>query len=173
MEILKAIGNPQWWRSLMGTEFNQGFMAALILILALILTLLIMRGILFLIFRTRRCSSIVVKRADGDTVVSRDVISSVIDRELAAYPALSTEKILLTRKGSKYQLTIYCRYLLSDQAGMSTFCDEFKPRLLAALDKGFGIKSLDRICFWVSSPEDGDYSAPPAAAESKDAYIGL
>ena len=171
MEILKALGNPQWWRSLLGTEFNQGFMAALILILALILFLFIIRGIFFLVFRTRRCSNIVVKRADGNTVVSRDVIASVIDNELRGYPALSAEKIVLARKGKKYRLTIYCRYLLSDQAGMPAFCDEFKPRLLAALEKGFGIDTLDQVCFWVSAPEDGGMAQVPE--ENKDAYIGL
>ncbi len=173
MEILKALANPQWWRALMGTEFNQGFMAALLLILALMLTLLFVRGILFLIFRTRRCSTIVVKRDDGNTVVARDVIASVVNQELVAYPALTAEKIQLTRKGSEYQLTIYCRYLLNDQAGLPAFCDEFKPRLKTALEKGFGIDSLKNIRLWILSSEEDGAEQLPVDSGNKDAYTGL
>jgi hypothetical protein len=173
MEILKVLGNPQWWRALMGSEFNQGFMAALVLILALMLVLLILRGILFLVFRTRRCSTIVVKRQDGNTVVARDVVASVVNQELIPYPALSAEKIQLTRKGKEYQLTIYCRYLLSDQAGLPSFCDEFKPRLKEALQKGFGINTLTDIRLWILAPDEDEQESLSRESGSKDAYTGL
>ena len=48
MEILKVLGNPQWWRSLLGSDFNQGFISALVVILGLILILMFLRGVLFL-----------------------------------------------------------------------------------------------------------------------------
>jgi hypothetical protein len=63
---------------------------------------------------------------------------------------------------------------LSDQSGIPAFCDEFKPKLRSALEKGFGITTLDEIRFWIVEPErDGsaDIELPPAA--EKDAYIGL
>ena len=176
MEILTVLGNPKWWRSLLGSDFNQGFISALVLILGLIIILLFLRGIFFLLFRTRRCSHVVVSRPDGDTVVEREVIRALIERELAAYPAVSAEKVVLTRKGKQYRLTIYCSYLLGDQAGIPAFCDEFKPRLQGALDKSFGIKNIAGIRLWVSS-SDGDSAAPngysEAPADEKNSYIGL
>lgn len=176
MEILKVLGDPQWWRSLLGSQFNQGFISALVLILGLILILMVLRGIIFLLFRTRRCSHVVVSRPDGDTVVEREVIRALIERELGSYPAVSAEKVVLTRKGKQYRLTIYCSYLLGDQAGIPAFCDEFKPRLLNALEKGFGIKNIAGIRLWIAS-SDGDgmeskgFQEP--AADEKNSYIGI
>lgn len=176
MEILKVLGNPQWWRSLLGSDFNQGFISALVVILGLILILMFLRGVLFLLFRTRRCSHVVVERPDGDTVVEREVIRAVIERELASYPAITAEKVVLTRKGKKYRLTVYCHYLLGDQAGLPAFCDEFKPRLLTAFEKGFGIKNIVAIRLWVSSSDENMMEKPsfsPPAADEKNSYIGL
>ena len=176
MDIIKVLGDPRWWSSLLGNDFNRGFIAALVLILALIIFLMLFRGILFLIFRARRCSHIIVQRADGNTVVGRDVIAALIERELAAYPAVSSEKIVLTRQGRKYQLTVYCRYLLSDQSGLPAFCDEFKPRLIAALEKGFGVTALDKIRFWVSTADDAGIPScdqESCSANDKEPYIGL
>ena len=176
MDIIKVLGDPRWWHSLLGSDFNRGFMASLVLILVLILVLMLFRGILFLIFRYRRCSHIIVPRADGNTVVGRDVIAAMVERELAAYPAVISEKIVLTRRGRKYQLTVYCRYLLSDQSGLPVFCNEFKPRLTAALEKGFGVNSLEKIRFWVSSadaPGNSFDGQGPVSGNDKEPYIGL
>ncbi|MBO5791897.1 MAG: hypothetical protein J6S54_05420 [Lentisphaeria bacterium] len=169
------ISDPARWQNFAQSEFGKGFITALCLILAFMLLLLVIRGIFKLIFRSRRCSAIEVFREDGSTMVNREVISSVVDRELAAYPAVSAEKILLTRKGSTYQLTVYCTYLLSDQSGIPAFCDEFKPKLRAVLEKGFGITTLEQIRFWICNPEEnGDSgSENPPHVQEKDAYIGL
>ena len=176
MNFLKVLGDPQWWRALLGSDFNQGFMAALTLILLLMVILLIGRVILRLVFGTRRCSSVVVKRADGDTVISRDTVAALVNRELANYPAIRSDKIVLTRRRSVYQLTIYCEYLLSDQTGIPAFCDEFKPKLRDALVKSFGISEISGIRLWVDSvpshdfaPEGENRPVPP----SNDADTGL
>lgn len=174
MNFLKLAVDPMWWKTLLGSDFNRGFIAALAVILILMVFLLILRTIVTLIFRTRRASFIEVKRPDGSTIVNRDVIASVVDRELKDYPAIQAEKILLTRRGGSYQLTIYCSYLLCDQAGIPAFCDEFKPRLLAALDKGFGIEDLSEIRLWVCAPEEnGSDTDSCDTSADKDAYIGL
>ena len=169
------ISDPARWQNFAQSEFGKGFITALCLILAFMLLLLVIRGIFKLIFRSRRCSAIEVFREDGSTMVNREVISSVVDRELAAYPAVSAEKILLTRKGSTYQLTVYCTYLLSDQSGIPAFCDEFKPKLLGALAKGFGIDSLQEIRLWICNHDDNweDSGKNRPQTQEKDAYIGL
>ncbi|MBR7138159.1 MAG: hypothetical protein IKD44_01295 [Lentisphaeria bacterium] len=171
----KTISDPAWWQAFSQSEFGEGFIAALSLILGLMILMFIIRGIFKLIFRSRRCSTIEVRREDGSTMVNREVISAVVDRELAAYPALTAEKILLTRKGDTYQLTVYCSYLLNDQSGIPAFCDEFKPRLLSALEKGFGITGVREIRFWIcDSGEDKNFETQtPDHVQEKDAYIGL
>ena len=175
MNYLYVLKDPAWWQALLGSDFNKGFMAALCMILALMIFLFLVRGFLFLIFRSRRCRNIEVKRADGNTLVSSEVIASVVERELEAYPAIRSEKIVLTRRGGKYQMTIYCSYLLADQTGVPAFCDEFKPRLTVALEKGFGITSLTSIRLWVKDFDSQEGSVGDNALESarKDAYIGL
>lgn len=174
MNILKVLNDPQWWRSLLGSDFNQGFMAALALILVLMLVLFLVRCIIKLVFRTHRCSVVVVKRQDGDTVVSRDVIAGVIERELAVYPAVRAEKILLARRGKSYLITVYCDYLLSDQSGIPAFCDEFKPRLCESLKKSFGIVGLDQVKFWIlNSEEKNSEGIEDAPQRDGSSYIGL
>lgn len=175
MEYLKLISDPGWWKNLTGSEFGNGFVAGLALALLLLLVLLVLRGIILFIFRTRRCSYIEVERGDGNTMVNREVIASVVDRELAAYPSILAEKIVLTRRGRNYQLTVHCTYLLSDTAGIPAFCDEFKPKLLGALAKGFGIDSLQEIRLWICNHDDNweDSGKNRPQTQEKDAYIGL
>ena len=164
MNFLKVLSDPQWWRALLGSDFNQGFMAALTLILVLMVFLMLVRGILRLIFGTRRCSNVVVRRADGDTVISRDTVAALVNRELASYPAIRSDKIVLTRRRSVYQLTIYCEYLLSDQTGLPAFCDEFKPKLQEALAKSFGITAISSVRLWVDAVPGADF---PAAGQEE------
>ena len=175
MEYWKLLSDPALWKNLTGSEFGNGFAAGLALALVWLLLLIVLRGIIAFIFRTRRCSYIEVGRGDGNTLVNREVIASVVDRELAAYPSIIAEKIVLTRKGKNYQLTVYCNYLLSDASGIPAFCDEFKPKLMTALEKGFGINSLQEIRLWICNPEENwdqnGKNQPPA--QDKDAYIGL
>lgn len=174
MNILKILNDPQWWRSLLGSDFNQGFMAALALILGLMIVLFVIRCIIKLVFRTHRCNVVVVKRQDGDTMVSKDVIAGVIERELAVYPAVRAGKIVLSRRGSSYQITIYCDYLLNDQSGIPAFCDEFKPRLCEALKKSFGIDELDKVKFWIlSSGENSSGGVEDDFQRNESSYIGL
>ena len=174
MNYLKLISDPAWWHSLTGNEFRSGFITGLCMVLFWVLLLIILRGIFAFVFRTRRCSSIEVRRDDGSTMINREVIASVVERELSAYPALGAEKIVLTRRGRKYQLTVYCSYLLSDQSGIPAFCDEFKPKLRSVLEKGFGITELEEIRLWICSPdEDVADPAESSHVQEKDAYIGL
>ena len=176
MNFLRVLSDPQWWRTLLGSDFNQGFMAALALILVLMVFMLLVRGILRLVFGTRRCSSVVVSREDGDTVVSRDTVAALVNRELAGYPAIRSDRIVLTRRRNTYQLTIYCEYLLSDQTGIPAFCDEFKPKLQEALAKSFGITGVSGIRLWVDAVPSDDFPAAgheEPTPQSNDAYSGL
>lgn len=176
MNFLRVLSDPQWWRTLLGSDFNQGFMAALTLILLMMIFLLLVRGIIRLVFGTRRCSSVVVRRADGDTVISRDTVAALVNRELASYPAVHSDKIVLTRRRGVYQLTIYCEYLLSDQTGLPAFCDEFKPKLQEALAKSFGITGISTVRLWVDSVPQDDFPATrqgEASTLTNDADPGL
>lgn len=175
MKYWNFFTDPANWQNFADSPFGKGFITALIAVLVFMIALLIIRAFFSFIFRTRRCSTIEIQREDGNTIVNREVIFSMVERELGAYPALSADKIVLTRKGKKYQLTIYCAYLLSDQAGVPAFCDEFKPKLLSALEKGFGIADLEEIRLWICNPDENSTPADkePGLVQEKDAYIGL
>lgn len=176
MNFLKVLSDPQWWRTLLGSDFNRGFMAALALILLLMVIMMLIRAILRLVFGTRRCSTVVVRRADGDTVISRDTVAALVNRELANYPAIRSDKIVLTRRRNVYQLTIHCEYLLSDQTGIPAFCDEFKPKLRDSLVKSFGIAAISGIRLWVDATPGDDLAAERGnapAPQPNDGYTGL
>ena len=177
MNFLKVLSDPQWWRALLGSDFNRGFMAALALILLLMVLMMLVRAILKLVFGTRRCSCVVVRRADGDTVISRDTVAALVNRELANYPALRSDRIVLTRRRHVYQLTIYCEYLLSDQTGIPAFCDEFKPKLRDSLVKSFGIADISGIRLWVDATPGDNFATEgrntPVPPPPNDGYTGL
>ena len=54
------------WRDLLAGDFNRGYFAGVVLVLAVVLVLLAIRIVLSFIFRNRRVRSIVVPAADGE-----------------------------------------------------------------------------------------------------------
>ena len=56
MEYWKLFSDPALWKNLTGSEFGNGFAAGLALALVWILLLIVLRGIIAFIFRTRRGS---------------------------------------------------------------------------------------------------------------------
>ena len=169
--MIHGIFDTEMWRQLLQSDFNRGYIAALVLYMALFIALMILRFLLWLAFRTRSCSEIVVPRRDGEIVVSRDAVTMAVAHELEAFPELDVRKIRLFRRGKEYLMTIFCTYGGGD--GIPAVSDGFKPRVLDSLKRTFGIESLKRIKLVVekmdaramkqSKPEPASAEPAPAA----------
>ena len=174
-EAWRQLFQAETWRLLLQSDFNRGYIAALVLFMALFLALMILRLILwFAFFRTHRCSEIVVPRRDGDIVVSRDAVTMAVSRELEAFPELDVRSIRLYRRGKTYLMTLFCIY--EGGGGIPALSDELKPRVLDSLKRIFGIVSLKRIKLVVEKmhapapqPVEPKERKEPAAAETSAA----
>lgn len=140
---MTSVCNPQAWKTLLESDFNRGYLAALVLVLALVAALLILKFLLFLIFRTKRASSVTVGSADGEIVVTRDALEEAIGRELELYPELYLRKLRMFRRGKVYMLTLFCEFRGS--SGVPDVADRLRPQLKEKLKRLFGLEALRSI----------------------------
>lgn len=158
------------WKTLLESEFNRGYLAALVLVLALVVALLILKFVFFLMFRTRRAANVTVKSPDGDIVVTRDAVCEAVVRELERYPELELRKLRLFRRGKAYLLTLDCEFRGS--RGVPEVAERLRSQLREKLKELFGIESLRSIGIVVEKiavPKEAESAAgsdpAPAAAD--------
>lgn len=172
---MKCICDPRTWETLLASDFNRGYLAALALVLALILALMILKLLWFLAFRTRRASTVTIPHPDGDIVVSRDALAEAVTRELAGYPELQLGKLRLFRRGKYYMLTLLCEFNGAD--GVPDIASELRTKLKARLKQIFGMESLRSVKIVIEKlagtpasgelpelPEEQPAPPPPGAA---------
>jgi len=141
---MTSVCDPQAWKTLLESDFNRGYLAALVLVLALTAALLILKFVLFMMFRTRRASSVTVNTPEGDIVVTRDALGEAVTRELERYPELYLRKLRLFRRGKAYMLTLSCEFRGSS-GGVPDVAGQLRPQLKEKLKQFFGIESLRSI----------------------------
>ena len=156
-----------YWQHLVGNEFNRGYLTALALVFAFLLVVLLLKFVLWLTFRTRRCSNVVVESDSGDVVVSRDAVTSLLRRELRDFSQLEVRTIRILRRGRTYFLRLYADFRTGEK-GLQAVLDDVKPRLFESLRETFGITCVKKIK--VTIEEMIDTGTPdreePTAAES-------
>ena len=140
---MKCICDPRTWETLLASDFNRGYLAALALVLALVLALMILKLVWFIAFRTRRASTVTVPHPDGDLVVSRDALAEAVSRELDGYPELQLRKLRLFRRGKYYLLTLLCEFNGAD--GVPGIASELRTKLRERLKQLFGLESLKSV----------------------------
>ncbi len=162
---MTSVCDPKAWKILLESDFNRGYLAALVLVLALVVALLILKFIVFLIFRTRRASSVTVKSPDGDIVVTRDALEEAIDRELELYPELYLRKLRMFRRGKAYMLTLFCEFRGS--RGVPDVAGRLRPQLKDKLKQLFGVEALRSIRIVVEklAVPLAEASAPASASD--------
>lgn len=140
---MKCICDPRTWQTLLASDFNRGYLAALMLVLALVLALMILKLLWFIAFRTRRASTVTIPHPDGDIVVSREALAEAVTRELAGYPELRLRKLRLFRRGKNYLLTLLCEFNGAD--GVPVIASELRTKLKERLKRLFGLESLKSV----------------------------
>ena len=141
MNIVDLVRNALTALNVSVTEFNLGYMFALMVIALTLLVLFIIRIILALIFRKKRCSKISIKSANGDAFISCTAIMSVIKALEKEFNALTINKVNLYRYGQKPFLEVYLDFDAS-QGGLPEHSERFKQKVIESLDKLFGIRNI-------------------------------
>ena len=166
----KEILSGDFWNALLGNDFNKGYVAALCFVLVLILILLLIRFVLFLVFRTRKCKSIVIPDSQGDVSISRTAVENAVRKTVSAYPELNLRALKLYRKGSSYALNLHCILDGSHGTAFSTLVENLRPALLEMLKDTFGITRLRKIRFILEEYEAANEEIPvPETGESQAA----
>ncbi|MBQ7207938.1 MAG: hypothetical protein IJS01_09095 [Lentisphaeria bacterium] len=143
-------------------DFNCGYVAAILSVVILLLALLFLRLILWLIFRTKRCSTIVVRAENGDLIVTRRAVESVARTEVESFPQIFLRKLLIFRHGKIYSMKLFCRFERGS-AGMPEIAADMRQRLTEVMMQQFGIDSLKEITICVErlkETESGPVSTP-------------
>lgn len=159
MKFFEDLCTVEFWRQLTENDFERGYLTGVGLALLLLLALLVLRLILKLMFRNRRSGVVVVSRADGDLVISRDAVESSARHVLNAFPQLDVRRIQLYRKGKRYSMTLICGYS-AGEAGIPELAEKLKPMLLEKFRTMFGIEHLSAIRIRVEELVSEDEESP-------------
>ena len=176
-EFLKFFNiKPETVDKVLQSDFNCGFISALAVVVLLLLLLLAVRILFFFIFRTRRCNKVLVPSADGDLVVTRKAIESVVRAELTSFTQITVRKLVLYRRGKKYSLKLFCLFA-NDGVGLPEITQKLKPRVQEVMNKLFGIDTMTGISICIErmkDDEDEEGDAPEfVVTEPKHVDTGL
>lgn len=176
-EFLKFFNiKPETVDKVLQSDFNCGFISALAVVVLLLLLLLAVRILFFFIFRTRRCNKVLVPSADGDLIVTRKAIESVVRAELASFTQITVRKLVLYRRGKKYSLKLFCLFA-NDGVGLPEITQKLKPRVQEVMNKLFGIDTMTGISICIErmkDDEDEEGDAPEfVVTEPKHVDTGL
>lgn len=125
-------------------DFNTGYFFALFVVGATLLGLFIIRIIIKIIFRKKRCHAINIKSANGNAVISCSAIMAVIKALENEFNALTINKINLFRYRRQPFLEIYIDFDAS-KGGLQSHSEKFKVRVIESLEALFGIKSIRKV----------------------------
>ena len=176
-EFLKFFNiKPETVDKVLQSDFNCGFISALAVVVLLLLLPLAVRILFFFIFRTRRCNKVLVPSADGDLVVTRKAIESVVRAELTSFTQITVRKLVLYRRGKKYSLKLFCLFA-NDGVGLPEITQKLKPRVQEVMNKLFGIDTMTGISICIErmkDDEDEEGDAPEfVVTEPKHVDTGL
>ena len=146
---------PEAVDRILQSDFNCGYIAAISSVVLLLLAILLLRLILWLIFRTKRCSTVVVPAENGELVVTRSAVETIARGEVESFPQIYLRKLLVYRRGNVYSMKLFCRFERGD-AGMPEIAADMRKRLTDAMMSQFGIDSLKDISICVERVKETD-----------------
>lgn len=126
------------------TDFNLGYFFALVVVGLTLLALFIIRIILKIIFRKKRCHTISIKSDNGSAFISCSAIMAVIKALEKEFSALTINKVNLFRYRNKPFLEVYLDFDAS-KGGLPAHAAKFKLRVIESLDVLFGIKNIKKV----------------------------
>ena len=124
--------------------FNRGYLVALAVVGLTLLAIFIIRIILKIIFRKKRCHTISIKADNGSAFISCSAIMAVIKALEKEFSAFTINKVNLFRYRNKPFLEIYLDFDAS-KGGLPAHAAKFKLRVIESLDALFGIKNIKKV----------------------------
>jgi len=155
--VFEKFGKKEFWTELLKSDFNRGFLAAFVLIIALFLAFLVLKICFAVLFRVRSCHQILVHRDDGDILVDSDAIDNAAERVFLTFPDLNIRRIRLYRDGRHYRMDLVCS--IAHGCSCTDLIAQVKPALLSTLKETFGIESVRSIRFLIEALK-GESAAP-------------
>jgi len=146
---------PEKLDKILQSDFNCGYIAAISTVAVVLLLFLLLRFVLWLIFRTRRCGMVVVPSENGDLTVTRNAVEAVVREEVESFPQIYLRKLLLFRRGNTYLLKLFCRFERGAE-GMPDLAGRIKTRLNEVMLEQFGIDSIREISICVERLKESD-----------------
>ncbi|MDD5598787.1 MAG: hypothetical protein PHV82_12640 [Victivallaceae bacterium] len=125
-------------------DFNTGYFFALFVVGSTLLALFIIRVIIKIIFRKKRCHSINIQSDNGDAVISCSAIMAVIKALENEFNALTINKVNLFRYRNRPFLEVYIDFDAS-KGGLPSHSEKFKLRVIESLDALFGIRNIRKV----------------------------
>jgi|GEM_PF-3059559 hypothetical protein len=128
-----------------GIMFNAGFLTGVATAIGIIAILLLIRIIIALMFRRKKCSGITMQAELGDIFVSTSAITAAIRALESEFDALVIQKIrLFESKNAKVRI---CIQLIFDEGGgnFKLYSEKFQRAVLAKLKDAFGIENIDKV----------------------------
>ncbi len=126
------------------TDFNLGYFFALYIVALTLLGLFIIRIVLKIIFRKKRCHTISIKSDNGNALISCSAIMAVIKALEKEFAALTINKVNLFRYRNKPFLEVHLDFDAS-KGGLPSHAEKFKLRVIESLDALFGIKNIKKV----------------------------
>jgi len=146
---------PERLDEILRNDFNCGYIAAISTVAVILLLFLLLRFVLWLFFRTRRCGMVVVPSENGDLIVTRNAVEAVVRGEVETFSQIYLRKLLLFRRGNSYQLKLFCRFERGAE-GMPDLASRIKTRLNEVMLQQFGIDSIRDISICVERLKESD-----------------
>lgn len=131
-------------KNLGANDFNRGYACGIGIVFAIFILLLIIRCIVKIIFRRRRCSEIIVPSSDGDVSISVSAVEDTVRTELNNFPSVKVNKIRLYRIKKKYQLNLVCEYDGRD-GGLPDITRKIKKAVSDMANEFFGVSTIRKI----------------------------
>ncbi len=131
---------------LLESDFNRGYLCGVALILLIVLLAMVIKIWWSLVFRTRKCKSIIVPISDGDIMVSLGAVTDTVRTALTAFPLLLISDVRLYRSGCKgYFIELRGGLDVSGQESLPEILPQIKQHIFDALKSTFGITCVKKI----------------------------
>lgn len=153
-----------WWSELISNDFNYAYMLGVGTALVVIITILLLKILTVLFFRTRRCREITVGAADGDVMIAGTAIESAVNAVLADFPALDLRDFKLYRSGKRYILSLVCNFDATNKANFPEEIKTLKTAIFTCMKDLFGVENVRQIRIRLEklAIEPGGNSGPTA-----------
>jgi hypothetical protein len=124
--------------------FKDGYCSGMLMALLIVILLLLLRLLWALVFRTKRCKSILIREKDGDLLISAEAVNDVIKSLQSEFHYIHMDKIQLSRRSGKYMVLLYVSFN-TQGGGMPEQRAKLKQRIKDALNEVFGIKTISKV----------------------------